>query len=215
MSHLKNLTLGWWHVEDAVELLGVFRIPAVEEISLEDMGSSLLGGLQHAAFDGFPTYDSTLILGVLTETWEAHRNPTSLSPPPAAPDSSPRSEERISGFPSPLRTLAINGVHLDPATFSEFLPRLINLEELELKSVDHKLIGALSVGIQPPNADRYPTTSDSVLGPALRTLKLWLSSGGFRETARGLYKIKLGRPEVRIVNMVKLDLPEMVSNRAA
>ena len=228
MPHLKNLTLGWWNVGDTAELLAVLRTPAVEELSLEDMGSSLLGSLQHATFDDFPTHDSTLILGVLAEMGgEARHNPTSLPPPPLiSPDSSPRpDEEGVSGFPSDLRTLTINGVHLDPATFSEFLPRLIKLEELELKSVDRKLIGVLSSGgmgmqrTRPPSVDlllqRYPITSESVLGPALRTVKLWLSTGGFREVARGLYEIKLRRPDVRIVNMVKLDLPEMASSRTA
>jgi hypothetical protein len=214
MSHLNKLKLGWWNVEDVAELLEVFRIPAVEELSLEDVGSSLLGTLEDAAFDGFPTHDSTLVLDVLTEMSKAHRNPASLSHPLISPGSSSPREERC-GFPSRLRTLTINGVHLDPATFSEFLPKLITLEELELKSVDHKLIGALNIGTQPPSVDRCPATSNSVLGPTVMTLTLWLSSGGFREVARALYEIKLQRPDVRIVNMVKLDLSEMASNRTA
>jgi hypothetical protein len=219
MSHLKRLALGWWNVEDAVELLEVFRIPVVEELSLEDIGSSLLGTLEDVAFRTFPTHDSTLILGVLTEAGEAHRNHLSLSPPLISPGpSSPRRPGERYGFPSRLRTLMINGAHLDPATFSEFLPQLIHLEELELKAVDHKLISALSVMTQPPSVDRCPTVSNSGLGPTMMTLRLWLSSGGFREVARALYEIKLRRPDVRIVNMVKLVLPEMAevaSNRTA
>ena len=216
MFHLKNLTLGWWNVGDTIELLGAFRIPAVEQLFLEDMGSSLLGSLEHAIFDDLPTHDSTLILDVLMEMDNAHHNSTFPSPPLITPGSSLRHDKGISGFPSTLRTLTISGVHLDPATFSEFLPRLINLEELELKSVDHKLISALNIEMrQPPSDDRSPTTSYSVLGPAFRTLKLWLSSGGFREVARALYEIKLRRPDLKIVNMVKLVLPEMASDRAA
>ncbi|KAF9648822.1 hypothetical protein BDM02DRAFT_2058473 [Thelephora ganbajun] len=221
MSHLKKLTLGWWNVEDAIELLEEIRTLTVEELSLEDLGSSLLGSLGHSAFDDFPTHDSTQILGVFMGMSEAHRNPASPSPSPSpssiASDSlSPcRPEEEASGFPSCLRTLAINGVHLDPVTFSEFLPRLIHLEELELKSVDNGLISALSTGIQPPSVDQYPTTSNPVLGPTLRTLKLWLSNGGFREAARALYEIKLRHPDVRIVNMVKLVLPGMAPNGTA
>ena len=218
MSHLKKLTLGWWNVEDAAELLEVFRVPTAEELSLEDIGSSLLGTLEHAMFDDFHAHDSTLILGVLTGMSGAHRNSTSLSPPLIAPGPSSlrRPDKQTCGFPSCLRTLAINGVHLDPAAFSEFLPRLISLEELELKSVDHKLISALSiVMLEPPSVDQHPTTSDSVSGPPLRTLKLWLSSGGFRESARALYGIKSRRPDLRIVNMVKLVLPGTTSNRTA
>ena len=216
MFHLKNLTLGWWNVGDTIELLGAFRIPAVEQLFLEDMGSSLLCSLEHTIFDDLPTHDSTLILDVLMEMGNAHHNSTFPSPPLITPGSSLRHDKGISGFPSTLRTLTISGVHLDPATFSEFLPRLINLEELELKSVDHKLISALNIEMrQPPSDDRSPTTSYSVLGPTFRTLKLWLSSGGFREVARVLYEIKLRRPDLKIVNMVKLVLPEMASDRAA
>jgi len=215
MSHLKELTLGWWNVEDAAELLEVFRVTAVEELSLEDIGSSLLGTIEHATFDDFHAHDSTLILGVLTGMSETHRNPT--SPLIASGSSSPRRPDKETyGFPSCLRTLIINGVHLDPTAFSEFLPRLINLEELELKSVDHKLISALSIGmLETPSVDQYPTTSNSVSGPPLTTLKLWLSSGGFRESARALHGIKLRRPDLRIVNMVKLVLPGTTSNRTA
>ena len=218
MSHLKSLTMGWWNVGDAAELLGVFRIPAVEDLSLEDVGSSLLGVLEHSTFDDFPPHDSTLILDVLTEMSEAHRNlPAALSPPLITPTSSSRPPgKEIHSFPSRLRTLTINGAHLDPTTFSEFLPRLINLEELELKSVDHKLISALSgIEMQPPSVDLCPTISNSGLGPALRTLRLWLSIGGFREVARALYEIKMERPDVRIVDMAGLILPEMVSGRTA
>lgn len=217
MSHLKNLALGWWNVEDTAELLGLFRIPAVEDILLEDVGSSLLSAPEHAIFDDLPPQDSTPILGVLTEMGEARRDlPASLSSPPTARGSSSRRPgEGASGFLSRLRTLTINGVHLDPAAFSEFLPRLINLEELEMKSIDRKLIGALSVVMRPPSVDRCQETSDSVFGSTLRTLKLWLSNGGFRETARTLYEIKLLRPDLRIVNMVKLVLPEMASNGTA
>jgi len=214
MSHLKSLTLGWWNVGDAAELLGAFQIPAVEDVSLEDVGSSLLGALEHPVFDDFPPHDSTLILDTLTEMVEANRHlPAALCPPPITPASSSRPSEEIYGFPSRLRTLAINGAHLDPTTFSEFLPRLINLEELELKSVDHKLISALRIVMQPPSVDPSREISNSVLGPALRTLRLWLSVGGFREVARTLYEIKLRRPDVRIVDMAGLILPEMGSIR--
>ena len=216
MSHLKKLTLGWWNADDAAELLEVFRIPVVEELSLEDIAPSLLGALESATFD-LPAHDSTPILGVLTEMSETRPIPPSLCPPLIAPSSSspPRPGEETYGFPSRLRTLAINGVHLNSAAFSEFLPRVTNLEELELKSVDRKLISALSIGMQPPSVDQCPTTSNPVLGPTLRTLKLWLSSGEFRETARALYEIKQRRPDVRIVNMVRLVLPEMAPNRTA
>ena len=215
MAHLKDLTLGWWNVEDVVELLEVFRMPAVEELSLEDVGSSLLGTLDHPTLDDFPAHDSTPILDILAGMVKVHRDPASLSPPSIALGSSsaPHNNEGSHASLSHLRTLAINGTHLDPATFSEFLSRLISLEELELKSVHHKLISALSVGIQPQSIDQCPTTSDSGVGPALRMLKLWLSNEGFRNTARALYEIKLRRPELRIVNMVRLVLPEMASSR--
>ena len=216
MAHLKELTLGWWNVEDAVEVLGLFRIPAVEVLSLEDVGSGLLGALEHTTFDDFPTHDSTPILDVLPEMIKAHRNSASLPLPSITPGSSlSHPSEELYMFPSRLRTFTINGTHLDPTTFSEFLPRLINLVELELKSIDYKLISALSVGMQPPNADQHPTTSDSGGEPTLRTLRLWLSSRGFRETARTLHEIKLQRPELRIVNMVDLALPEMASDWTA
>ena len=215
MARLKDLTLGWWNVEDVVELLEVFQMPAVEEISLEDVGSSLLGTLDHPTLDDFPTHDSTPILGVLAGMVKAHHDPTSLSPPSIAlsPSSAPYQNEGTYTSPSRLRALSINGAHLDPAAFSEFLSRLINLEELELKSVHHKLISVLSVGIQPHSVDQCPATSNSGAGPALRMLKLWLSNEGFRKTARALYEIKMRRPKLRIVNMVRLVLPEMASSR--
>ena len=217
MTHLKELTLGWWSVEDAVELLEMFQTPAVEKLSLEDVGLSLLGTLEHPALDDLPAHDSTPILGVLAGMAKAHHGPASLSASSIALDSSPTPHvnEEIHASHLRLRTLAINGAHLDPATFSQFLSRLIDLEELELKSVHHKLINALSIGMQPPSVDQYPTTSNSGVGPTLRMLRLWLSSGGFRKTARTLYEIKLRSPELRIVNMVKLVLPEMASNRSA
>ncbi|KAF9790490.1 hypothetical protein BJ322DRAFT_1036789 [Thelephora terrestris] len=212
MSHLKELTLGWWNVEDAAESLGVFLIPAVEKLSLEDIGSSLLSPLENPSFNDFPTHDSTRILSVLAGKNEGCRNPVpSSSPSTAFGSSSLRPDGKTSGFPSSLRTLSINGVHLDQSTFSEFLPRLTRLEELELKSVDNRLISALR--IQPPIVDQHPTASDPGLEPSLRTLKLWLSSGGFREAARALYEIKLRHPSLRIVNMVNLVLPEMASDR--
>ena len=214
MSRLKELTLGWWNVEDTVELLGVLRIPAVQELSLEDLGSSLLGPLEDSMFDDFPTHDSTQILDVLVEMSEFRHNPTSLSPPPITSDSpSPLRPYEAFSFPSTLRTLAINNVHLNPTTFSEFLPRLTHLEELELKSVDRRLISALTIMIQPPINIDHPieTTSNSGLRPALRTLRLWLSSRGFRQAARALYEIKLQRPGLRIVNMVDLVLPEVAA----
>lgn len=215
MSHLKELALGWWNVEDTVEFLGVFRIPVVEELSLEDIGSSLLCSLEDPTFDDFPTHDSTQILGVLTEMSGVHCNPASLSPLPLASGSSPpHPPDETLSFPSCLRTLSINNAHLDPATFSEFLPRLTHLEELELKSVDSRLIGALRM-IQPPIDDQHTPASSSGPGPMLRTLKLWLSSAGFREAARTLYEIKLQRPDLRIANMVNLVLPEMTSSRTA
>ena len=215
MTHLKELTLGWWNVEEAVELLEVVRMPAVEELSLEDVGSSLLGVFDHPTLDDFPVHDSTPILDVLTGMVKAHCGPVSSSPPSIALGSSsaPHLNEETCAPLSSLRTLTINGAHLDPATFSLFLPRLINLDKLELKSVHHKLISALSIGMRPPNVDKHPTTSNSGVGPSLRLLKLWLSSGGFRKTARALYEIKQRRPELRIVNMVELVLPEMASNR--
>jgi len=101
MSHLKKLTLGWWNVEDAAELLEVFRVPTTEELSLEDIGSSLLGTLNHAMFDGFHAHDSTLILDVLTGMSGAHRNSASLSPPLIAPGSSSprRPDKQTCSFP--------------------------------------------------------------------------------------------------------------------
>ena len=215
MSHLKELTLGWWNIGDTVELLGALRIPAVEDLSLEDIGSSLLGSLGDSPFGDLPTHDSTQILDVLTGMSEIYHDPASISFPPVATDPpSLRRLDETSSFPSCLRTLTINNAHLDPATFSEFLPRLTHLEELELKSVDSRLIGALRIVIQPPIDDQYTTASRSGLGPALRRLTLWLSSGGFREAARALYDIKLQRPGLKIVNMVNLVLPEVGLNES-
>jgi len=44
---------------------------------------------------------------------------------------------------------------------------------------------------------------------------LWPSIGGFQEVARALYEIKMERPDLRIVDMAGLILPEMVSGRTA
>ena len=46
-------------------------------------------------------------------------------------------------FPSRLRRLTINGALLDPTAFSRFIPGLVNLEELELKSVRPDLVRAV------------------------------------------------------------------------
>ena len=116
LAHLTNLTLGWWFVEDAVELLGALQLPAVENMVLEDIAPTLLR-------QDFVAHDSTPILGALVKMGSRPYNP--ISP---------------SSFPSNLHKLTINGVILDPTAFSRFMPWLVCLEELELKSVQPDLI---------------------------------------------------------------------------
>lgn len=111
LAHLTDLTLGWWFVEDAIGLLEVLQLPVVENLVLEDIAPTLLQ-------QDFIARDSTPILGTLTKMI----NPTSPS-----------------SFPSHLRRLTISGALLDPTAFSQFIPGLVNLEELELKSVQSDL----------------------------------------------------------------------------
>ena len=122
LEHLKNLTLGWWFVEDAIRLLDALQLPVVEDLILEDLSPSLL---QHDHI----VRDSTPILNTLVEMGNRPYNP-------ALPSS----------FPSHLRRLTINGTLLDPAAFSQFIPFLANLEELELKSVKPDVVGAVGCG---------------------------------------------------------------------
>ena len=111
LAHLTDLTLGWWFVEDAIGLLEVLQLPVVENLVLEDIAPTLLQ-------QDFIARDSTPILGTLTKMI----SPTSPS-----------------SFPSHLRRLTISGALLDPTAFSQFIPGLVNLEELELKSVQSDL----------------------------------------------------------------------------
>ena len=111
LAHLTDLTLGWWFVEEAIGLLEVLQLPVVENLVLEDIAPTLLP-------QDFVARDSTPILGTLTKMIN-----------PASP----------SLFPSHLRRLTISGALIDPAAFSHFIPGLVNLEELELKSVQSDL----------------------------------------------------------------------------
>lgn len=119
LPHLTDLTLGWWFVEDAIMLLGALQLPVVENLVLEDIAPTLL---QH----GHIVHDSTAILASLVQMGNRPYNPS-------APSS----------FPSHLRRLTISGLLLDPAAFSQFIPFLVNLEELELKSVRPDLVQAV------------------------------------------------------------------------
>ncbi|KAF9648766.1 hypothetical protein BDM02DRAFT_2074223 [Thelephora ganbajun] len=119
LAHLTDLTLGWWFVEDAVKLLEVLQLPVVENIVLEDIAPTLL---QHS----YIARDSTPILDTLVKMGNRPYDP-------AAPSS----------FPSHLRRVMINGVLLDPVAFSRFIPFLVNVEELELKSVQPDLVQAV------------------------------------------------------------------------
>ena len=109
LVHLTDLTLGWWFVEDAIGLLEVLQLPAVENLVLEDIAPTLLQ-------QDFVARDSSPIL----ETLANMINPASH-----------------------LRRLTINGALLDPAAFSQFIPGLVNLEELELISVRPDLARAV------------------------------------------------------------------------
>ena len=119
LRHLTDLTLGWWFVEDAVELLGVLQLPILENLVLEDIAPTLLR-------QDFVAHDSTPILDTLVKMGNRPYDPASPS-----------------SFPSHLRRLTITGVLLDSAAFSRFIPWLINLEELELKSVQPDLVQAV------------------------------------------------------------------------
>ena len=119
VPHLKNLTFGWWFVEDAVKLLEVLQLSAVENLVLEDIAPALL---QHGHF----VHNSTPILDALTKMGNRPYDP-------AFPSS----------FPSHLHRLTVAGVLLDPEAFSRFLPFFANLEELELRSVQPDLVQAV------------------------------------------------------------------------
>lgn len=122
LPHLKNFTLGWWFVEDAVKLLEALQLPVVDNLALEDITPTLLRH-DHIA------RDSTLILETLVKMGNRPYDP-------AFPSS----------FPSRLRRLAISGVLLDPPAFYRLIPLLVSLEELELRSVQPDLVQAIGRG---------------------------------------------------------------------
>lgn len=138
LTNLTDLTLGWWFVEDVVELLKVLRLPVVENLVLEDIAPTLLQ-------QDFVARDSTPILDILERMG-------SVPPDPALPPS----------FPSQLRRLTINGVLLNPTAFSRFIPLLANLEELELKSVQPDLVQAVD------HAQRTAESDSSVVSVILK-----------------------------------------------
>ena len=119
VPHLKNLTFGWWFVEDAVKLLEVLQLSAVENLILEDIAPALLQ-------QGHFVHNSTPILDTLTKMGNRPYDP-------AFPSS----------FPAHLRRLTVAGALLDPEAFSRFLPFFGNLEELELRSVQPDLVRAV------------------------------------------------------------------------
>ena len=137
LPHLTDLTLGWWSVEDAVKLLDALKLPIVQNLVLEDIAPTLLQN-DHVV------HDSTAILGALVKMGNRQYHP-------AAPPS----------FPSYLHRLTINGLLLDPTAFSQFMPFLVNLEELELKAVQPDLVRA--VGRRAANIDVYRGDSESVI----------------------------------------------------
>jgi len=139
LAHLKNLTLGWWFVEDAVKLLGVLQLPVVENLVLEDIAPGLL---QHDHI----VRDSTPILDTLVKMGNRPYDP-------ASPFS----------FPSHLRRLAIKGVLLDRTAFSQFTPWLVNLEELEMRSVQPCLIQAVGYNTGIAGIDRRGSPVGSVI----------------------------------------------------
>ena len=137
LPSLKDLTLGWWFVEDAVKLLSALKLPVVENLVLEDIAPPLL---QH----DHVVHDSTAIIDALVKMGNGQFNPTTPSP-----------------FPSNLRRLTISGLLLDPAAFSRFMPFLVNLVELELRSVQPELVRA--VGHSGGNVSVYQGDSASVI----------------------------------------------------
>ena len=137
LPHLVDLTLGWWFVEDAVKLLDALKLPVVENLVLEDIAPSLLQ-------NGHYVHDSTPILDALMEMGNRPSNPTTPC-----------------SFPSHLRRVIINGLLLDPAAFSRFMPFLVNLEELELKSVQPDLVRV--VGYNEGNASVFRGDPASVI----------------------------------------------------
>ena len=139
LGHLTNFTLGWWFVEDAVELLGILQLPIVENLVLEDIAPTLLR-------NDFVAHDSTPILDTLMRMGNRTNDPASPS-----------------SFPSHLRKLTINGVLLDPPAFSRFIPWLVSLEELELKSVQPDLVQAAGRNERATVIDRTDSSVGSVI----------------------------------------------------
>lgn len=139
LTHLRNLTLGWWFVEDAVKLLGALQLPVVENLVLEDIAPDLL---QH----DYIARDSTPILETLVKMGNRPYDP-------ASPCS----------FPSYLRRLTINGVLLDLTAFSRFMPWLVNLEELEMRSVQPCMIQAVGYNTGIAGIDRRGSPVGSVI----------------------------------------------------
>jgi hypothetical protein len=139
LAQLTDLTLGWWFVEDAVELLEVLQLPVVENLVLEDIAPTLLQH-NHVAHDSTPILDTLMKMG---------NKPYDPSSP--------------SSFPSHLRRLTINGVLFNPAAFSQFIPWLVNLEELELKSVQPDLVQAVSHNEEIAGVDQADSSVASVI----------------------------------------------------
>lgn len=128
LPHLKDLTLGWWLVEDAVELLEALQFSAVENLILEDIAPALLQN-NHIPLDSTPILETLVKIG---------NRPYDPSLP--------------SSFPSHLRRLTMTGVLLDPPAFSRLIPFFMNLEALELRSVQQELeLRSAQRGVGPRN----------------------------------------------------------------
>lgn len=151
---LKRFNFGWSDVQEAVELLSMFRLSGLDELSLEDVLSSLY----HATGQ-----DSSPIIDLLLEL-----------DCPTPDSSSPRAHYPLSR----LRKLTLSAVSVDAATFRRLLEKTVNLEEIVLRGVDVRLvqvIGAAESSLCPKLKKlgvRFPERLADVVNDALDGIKL-------------------------------------------
>jgi len=131
LPSLKRFSFGWAKMEDGVRLLGMFQLPAVEELSLLDVLASL--------HDPDAENSSSVIEALISFC-----NPT-ISPDAHLPSVTRRGYFSLAR----LRFLSLDAVQVNLTTYLLLLEMTSNLEELELLGME--------VGYARPFAiDRFP-----------------------------------------------------------
>lgn len=164
---LRRFSFGWSCNEDAIMLLSALQLPAIEELYLEDV----MLGLHE---DEVEQNSTTIIEHLISFDHRA------ASP---AADLPSRACYSLSG----LRSLTLEAVRINSATFHRFLERTSNLEELDLLGMDIGLIRVFSKG-------------DLSLCPKLRKLnvRVWCL-GSSDDVVRS---VRSARPQLQVEVMM-------------